>query len=986
MGKGLKMEETKNNSQTVFPKDIAIEELGFSVRTYNCLKRTGINTLEDLLIYPSDQLVRIRNMGAKSIEEINDFKDGIIVIDNTDVDPNENFESWCSLHRQKIEAIFEQYFDENIDDAILSVRSRNALKIHGFKKISEIVMATVDELKEIENLGKMSVEEIKKTCRYYLRSHKDEIISIFGDGTAVSARMDIPIENMKIDDILRSSDHSEMAKEYIRLHDILIEALDLSKRSFNGLKVANVNSFYDLVLMGDRQIRKLDRLGKKSADEIIEKKGQLLDSMKASIVAYCKSDISALYTLDYIKEVILNLYKTLGFKSLSYRRIKEKFPDEIEDTKIKKAIGQLIKDDKLEYVDFRLFRKYPSFYDVLGKQIWTDEDQRKMIIVTERFNGKTLEEIANMPDFNLTRERVRQIIVKQITRIKNRYLNETGLSFFDEDYYQYLYENYSIDQNVYSEWLGVSDRVYFYLKNTYAKGKNTIEDAVKDENIDVAIKLKIRNYLDRNKIVLGGHLINRKRSDVEDYVLAKYCNEEIHFDEFAELYNKVLEKNNIEFDESLYYTDLLKRTRMNKLASSRKVLWKNGMMLRYYDIGNIDQDDFLNSLGLHSFKNTEVSTLKLLKDYPELMKKYDIRDQYELHNLLKKIVDPEDFNDIDFSRQPIIRFGEFDRERAIFDIISAFSPITTHDLVEYVHSEYGYDKYFIQRNLLPPFDSYYHNGVYLVDFKKIPEDASAILKERLTEDFYFIDDIKKIYLDMFADADVEDINPWTLKSLGFNVYSRYVLQNYPSLEAYFTELFTKLDVYDLQPIRRKFGHIVVMDQVYMDLRKSYVLFEFEPNQIINFRKINKLGVTKEDIEEYCTNVYEYADEGFFTIYSLKNKGFSFELDNLGFDNYFYSSLLFVDPRFSAGKMFGDIILYKGEINKEVTRNSFINFVLDDYDSIDVEELINVIRDEYGLRIERQKILDAANASDKYFDSIMNKIYRNESYYYAEFDD
>lgn len=34
----------------------------------------------------------------------------------------------------------------------------------------------------------------------------------------------------------------------------------------------------------------------------------------------------------------------------------------------------------------------------------------------------------------------------------------------------------------------------------------------------------------------------------------------------------------------------------------------------------------------------EITSLKLFRDYPDLMREYDIRDEYELHNLLKKLV------------------------------------------------------------------------------------------------------------------------------------------------------------------------------------------------------------------------------------------------------------------------------------------------------------------------------------------------------------
>lgn len=53
-------------------KDITLEEMDLSVRSYNCLQRARITTLADIARMTEDDLCRIRNMGQKSIEEVID--------------------------------------------------------------------------------------------------------------------------------------------------------------------------------------------------------------------------------------------------------------------------------------------------------------------------------------------------------------------------------------------------------------------------------------------------------------------------------------------------------------------------------------------------------------------------------------------------------------------------------------------------------------------------------------------------------------------------------------------------------------------------------------------------------------------------------------------------------------------------------------------------------------------------------------------------
>ena len=50
--------------------EMTIEELDLSVRSYNCLKRAGINTVEDLANKTEDEMMKVRNLGRKSLEEV----------------------------------------------------------------------------------------------------------------------------------------------------------------------------------------------------------------------------------------------------------------------------------------------------------------------------------------------------------------------------------------------------------------------------------------------------------------------------------------------------------------------------------------------------------------------------------------------------------------------------------------------------------------------------------------------------------------------------------------------------------------------------------------------------------------------------------------------------------------------------------------------------------------------------------------------------
>ncbi|MBR0466730.1 MAG: DNA-directed RNA polymerase subunit alpha [Clostridia bacterium] len=61
-------EKSENTKEKVL--DLTIDELDLSVRSYNCLKRAKINTVEELLEKTEEDMMKVRNMGRKSLEEV----------------------------------------------------------------------------------------------------------------------------------------------------------------------------------------------------------------------------------------------------------------------------------------------------------------------------------------------------------------------------------------------------------------------------------------------------------------------------------------------------------------------------------------------------------------------------------------------------------------------------------------------------------------------------------------------------------------------------------------------------------------------------------------------------------------------------------------------------------------------------------------------------------------------------------------------------
>ena len=67
-GDSIMVEKDDKGKEKVL--EMTIEELDLSVRSFNCLKRAGINTVEDLIQKSEDDMMKVRNLGRKSLEEV----------------------------------------------------------------------------------------------------------------------------------------------------------------------------------------------------------------------------------------------------------------------------------------------------------------------------------------------------------------------------------------------------------------------------------------------------------------------------------------------------------------------------------------------------------------------------------------------------------------------------------------------------------------------------------------------------------------------------------------------------------------------------------------------------------------------------------------------------------------------------------------------------------------------------------------------------
>ena len=973
-------------------RTINIDDIGLSRRASNALHRDGVDTVGEMLEYTEETLSGIRNMGRKSIDEVlqkiteyrkYELEEELIETKTGNESETQiDFITWCGTEEGR-DFIVSRLMEKEIGISVLellSPKTYNLLLLNNTRQLSQIIFRSESELMEIPKMDFASASEITRICRIYLKDHEEEFLEDLKRQKEVKA-----IKEASMRDLLYSSDLHERILQFIQQNDCELENTNLSVRAKNSLIRNGCNKVSEFIFVTKRDMEGFKGMGAGSLGEIQGYIDTYLEKHGKRIKAFCCGDDSMIWDEDKVRAIILETYNKIAFEGLSLNEFRERtvIPKQITDEMLKSVIGRLIAEGMLEYVDFRCYRIYPKFADYLSG--YSGIDDRKRDIVQRRLQGETLESIATI--YGMTRERVRQIVNKTIKNIRSTFRTDTGMEWFDEDYYRYFCDTYAFDKKDAGSWLGISRDTLSYLELTGGvQGTKDLQEAQDDyHHLDYGFRLKIKNYLNRNRLFLDGRWIEKKRANLEEYVVRKYCRENVSFDEFVCIYNDFLKQEEVPFDEDIYYTDSVKRARENKLSTDRFLLWKQNRQIRYYDIDGQDFTELLDTLNLDAYENIEYSTLKFMTDYPETMEKYDIRDQYELHNLLRKIVQEGSYHDFHCERTPMIRFGSFDRDGALLDLLIDNSPISQVDFAELIHQEYGYDTATIIGSYLQPLSAYYHHGVYSIDQKAMLASNRNFLLEKLQEDFYYIDEIRKMYVSLIPGADPEEINPYNLKTMGFSVLCRYVYRNHSSLEAYFKDLLTKKDITDITPYRSRFAYVVSFSGTLVNMKNNLEVLEFEPNQIITFRKLAAAGISKDDLLDFCDEVCDYVEDGtYFSVQSIKKAGFESELFELGFSDWFYANLLTSDVRLSYSKAFSNIILYKG--NKQITVGTFEEALIREHGSIDVYDLMTEMEELYGCSIpDRLDLIYKVDGTDIYYDKYRDWLYASRGVFDRELD-
>lgn len=197
------------------------------------------------------------------------------------------------------------------------------------------------------------------------------------------------ISSMTIHELLSSDKYRHFINDFFEHLNLRIDNSGLSGKALRYLGKSGITEFNKLFVLYPDRIVSVAGSSNAVADELKKYIENTVDNYRLSINRYCCGDEQALYTDNFIKSQIMNVFGNAGFDGKSFAEMRAVIPEAVDEKRIRKAVAQLIKERKLEYVDFRCYKVYPSYQSYLREFIESlEENQRVMLCRRLKLNFK----------------------------------------------------------------------------------------------------------------------------------------------------------------------------------------------------------------------------------------------------------------------------------------------------------------------------------------------------------------------------------------------------------------------------------------------------------------------------------------------------------------------------------------------------------------------------------------------------------------------
>lgn len=799
------------------------------------------------------------------------------------------------------------------------------------------------EFEEVKNsiVSKLIAENFTLADFYYV-SDKVEQLS--------NKRMNI-VEN--IQDIINS--YFDVLEQYFETTLYKLLHVNLSIRIIENLRDYNLN-FLDLYNLDEEQLSALAGTSKKSVFLKISKALvdiKLFFGTPIIVKRPLKPHLIQIFS-DLRPEVEYNIPQII---SILVRRFKLK-REEIELDDLEEGLNLLIQSGDIERLNGKYRKKYISLIEFLNQE---DIYQKDKLLL--RLDGYSTREIADQ--FELSRQRLFQI--ENRYRIKFPKIREVEL-------HKNIFQLYKWTEELFVTVYETDAKIYRMLDILYDRGKENL--IVNFYKLDLPIgKLKlIAEHFDYLLNDDGELISYSNRMGLFEYYLSIFGIETISDEVYCETLKEAFSKK--ELGDFYFLTEV--RSVRGLADRSVRTLRNRGNAFRFYDFNLILDSEIEELKRLLNLPTGVYSMKKIFVENPELMEALDIRSEYELHNLYKKNIVVEE---VEYTRMPEFCVNNISKEDFLLELFFERAPILVEEFLEYSEQQYGLRQNSLRSLLSSEYNDFIHEGVIRVDYEEIPLEELKKLNEILTEPVHTIDEI--VQKGKLFDKDFHNrfMNNYTLEKCGYCIRGQFVtLQVVTNIDKYFREVILSNDYFENTKISiyRTSTYLNVM----YNLERNLDIIKVEKDMYITFKKLNEVGITKEQMLNFREEAINYFDKDeYFTLSKLRNKGFDHELEDYGFEDVFYERIIWGNDVIRSIPLATNAIFKK--TNQDLSLKGFISEYMEKFYSINIYKFLEYFEKEYGLHLNIGKVISIFRNSQMYYSEELAKFYLDAEIFYEE---
>jgi hypothetical protein len=406
---------------------IPIKSIGFSTRTFNALKRNNIHYLDDLLKTSDKDLSEFHNFGVQSTQEIS-----VALLKFKEREEAKLSEPSISLEGNIL-----------LENMGFSTRTYNALKRNRIDSLNDLQKVSEADIRDIRNLGANSLKEIGEVLGRYENRNVPQEATNFKEANHLEE-----IYSWAKNELLKEIESLNISTYSLR--DLQIRLKYFESDMFTNRGEHYFELYFGCENLGDvvqRLSEQISTSDRKNLEVLISQ----LDSLQGDINQYLEFKKSLFPNIEQRETILkyenensddrLDLLKfdrfTLDLIGLNPNKNGVFLEHDSFFELLEHLNHNFVRDKNVwDIIDgvLKFFKKYNSFPNLLGliighhfgeieekqkiehqlkeiiNSIFIDNSERNFEVLLLRIKGDTLDSIGKQ--FNLTRERVRQILVK----------------------------------------------------------------------------------------------------------------------------------------------------------------------------------------------------------------------------------------------------------------------------------------------------------------------------------------------------------------------------------------------------------------------------------------------------------------------------------------------------------------------------------------------------------------------------------------------